>query len=152
MQLSHQIEHVLKLIGLSKTKDERNIEQVMADITEHHNERDYTQLFFLLKDQDIFIPVNTSVIPNESKNGDVYHPESMSEIKIFRILGSEEEVLIPAALTVTCDILNDGYMRMAWNDFLTMISNKNDIEGATLECDSYWVKLGKNRINHTLKI
>ncbi len=152
MHLSHQIEHVLKLIGLTKTKDERNIDQIMADISEQHNERDYRQLFLLLKDQDIFIPIKSSLIPAESKTGDIYKPESMGDINIFRIVGSDDEVLIPAALTVTCAILNDGYMRMAWIDFLTMIASKKDIEGATLECDAYWVQLGKNRISQILKI
>ncbi len=150
MQLAHQIEHVLKLIGLSKTKDERNIEQVMADITKDHRERDYRRLLFLLKNHDIYIPVDSSILPPGSLVGDQYNPDSMDEINIFRILGAEDEVLIPAALTISCAVLKDGYMRMAWLDFLTMISGKTDIAGATLECDSYWVMLGKNRISRIL--
>ncbi|MFV2059434.1 MAG: hypothetical protein ACC653_02050 [Gammaproteobacteria bacterium] len=151
MHLNHQIENVLKLLGISTTPDDRNIETVMADIAEQHKECDYQQLFFLLKEQEIFIPITSALLPTGTKIGDIYEPESMDEIKIFRILGSEDEVLIPAALNITCPILKDGYMRMSWIDFLTMIFNKDDIQGATLECEVSWVKLGKNRINTILK-
>ncbi|MFV1982550.1 MAG: hypothetical protein ACC657_03340 [Thiohalomonadales bacterium] len=142
---------MFRYFGLSVKKDERDIEELMLDISENHYQVDYQHLYRWLKDKDIFIPVNESAFPEGSKSGDKFVPAEPTDLlKIKSILGPNDQPLVPAATTNTCAMLNNSYLRMNWIDFLNMVLETADTDGTFLEGEINWVRFDKERIIHIL--
>jgi len=134
-----------------KKKDERNVEQVIVDISESHKSYDYQHLYSLLKHEEVFIPVNQSTIPAGTQIGEKYIPEPTDQLKIKSILGPNDQPLLPAATKDSCAMLSKGYMSMNWIDFLNMVQKVEDTDGTFLEGETTWVKLDKERISNILE-
>lgn len=141
---------MFKFFSKTVKQDDRDIEQVLVDISENHNKDDYKHLYTLLKDEEVFIPVPSSSIPEGSKTGEKYIPESTEQLKIKSILGPNDQPLVPAATKSTCAMLRDSYLSMNWIDFLNLVQKTEDTDGTFLEGETSWVRLDKERINNIL--
>ncbi len=133
-----------------KKKDERNIEEIMTDISENHKEYDYRLLYSLLKNQEVFIPITSRTIPNGVNLYDKFNPNEEDSLKIKSIEGPNDQPLIPVATKNTSAILNKSYISMDWKDFLNIILKIDDTDGAFLDGEMSWVRFEKRRIAHIL--
>ena len=144
---------MFKFFGRNKKKDERDVEQVIVDISNDHKDKDFQHLYSLLKDKEVFIPINSTKLPEGTKPGDKYAPDPNSQfnLKFKSILGPNDQPLIPAATKSTCAMLRDSYLSMNWLDFINIVQNLEDTCGTFLEGETSWVRLDKERIRTILK-
>ncbi len=151
MYISTGIENMFRIFGITAKKDDRDIEEVMVDISENHYQADYQHLYSLLKDEEVFIPIAAAAIPDGFKSGDKFAPAEPSDLlKVKSILGPNDQPLVPAATTNTCAMLNNSYLSMNWIDFLNMVLETSDTDGTFLEGEINWVRFDKERIIHIL--
>jgi len=150
LNLSWKLENVFSFFERTKKIDERNIEQVMLDISEDHKKADYKHLYTLLENQEIYIPAHSATLPDGVEPASKYIPSENDKIKIKIIDGPNDQPLIPAATYTGCAVLHHGYLRISWIDFLNMILKIEDADGAFLECESCWVRFEKYRIEYVL--
>ena len=143
---------MFSLFKKSKKQGERDLERVIFDIAEHKRDEDFQLLYRLMKDREVFIPIDAGSVPAAAQPGVPYVTGAQDRL-LFRTVELPGNGMWAAAATKpTSRILAKGYVGMSWPGFLDISLKIQDIRGVYLQGETSWVALDKKSIAYVLSI
>ncbi len=131
----------------SSKPDTRDLEQVLFDLAQHRDEKDFGVLFARMKGRHVFVPADPGTFPAGMAPGAKYVTKPGDRVSIATVTGPNGDVLAVAATEVDAGILKSGFLRMDWADFMNMVRSMDaSIKGALLQGKTSWVVLDRQRI------
>jgi hypothetical protein len=132
-------------------EDKRDLEQVIFDIAEHNQDKDYFRMYELLKDRELYLPADPNSLPEDFVPGSRLVTDSSHQIRISNAKGPNGELLIPAVTTESHPTLQGGYIGMRWSDFLEMVLKIPEAWGALIQGETSYVGFDRERIKYILE-
>jgi hypothetical protein len=132
--------------------DSRDLERLIFDIAERQADQDLHLLYRRMADRVVFVPVDADTIPESAVPGEPYVVKPGERLAMRFVTGPNDWRLVPAATQDTAVLLKQGFVGMAWFDFLRMVNGLDSlIQGALLQGTTSWVAFDRERIRYILE-
>ena len=129
----------------------RDLERVIYDIAEKQEEADFQALYQLLRDRQVFVPVDLSTVPSGLQPGQSYTTTSADRLIMRTVAGPNGKPLACAATIQDCPLLKGSYVGMPWLGFLQMVNRLDtSIDGALLQGATSWVAFDREHVKYIL--
>jgi len=135
--------------------ENRNIEQLIYDIAEHARDEDYTELYELLADRVLFIPVDKASlksVPSDAKPGEMFKTDASTSIQIRNVAGPRGDSFMPVATMETSPMVAEGHVGIYWLEALAMVLKVDEVVGILLQGENSWIGFYKPQIEHILSV
>ena len=134
-----------------QNKDNRDLEKIIFDIAEYQKDEDFHLLYRLLRNREVFIPIDPSTLPRSAIPGDRILLSASDQVHISYVKGPNDLLFVPACTTIHASILQRGYAGIQWIDFLKMtLKMESTMFGALLQGESSWVAFDMKKISYIL--
>ncbi len=134
----------------SSASESRDLEQVIFDFAKHNRGEDFQVMCQLLMDREVYLPADVNSFPKGLVSGDKITFKSAAEIEFKIVTSPDGHTLAAATTTDSSEMLNEGYLRMDWLDFLKMVLRLKKLYGSLIQGNTSWVILDKERIKYVL--
>jgi len=134
-----------------KPADHRDVEQIITDIAENGQTKDYAALYPILNGQLVFVPTEPRSLPPNASPGYTLVSDETIDIHVRLIEGPDNKIYFPAATLETAEILNGGYVCMSWISFCEMVVDLPKTGGALLQGKTSWIAFDQKRVAHMIK-
>ncbi|WP_284197242.1 hypothetical protein [Chitinimonas prasina] len=133
------------------THSKRDLEQLIFDVAEHQADKDFRELYAIMRGKQVFVPIDRGSIPAAAAAGEQYVTTANDCLKMQYVIGPNGQFLIPSATSEDSPIVQNGYVGMDWTAFLQMVAKlDSSFFGALLQGKTSWVAFDRDRINYIL--
>jgi len=140
------------MFGLFKKKeDKRDLEKVIYDIAEYGRDEDLHIMYDLIKNRQLYLPVDPSSLPKGLEQGEKIITDSSIQIRIKNVAGPNGEMLVPAA-SEQHSMVSGGYIGMEWQGLLEMVLKITNAWGVLDQGQTSYVALDNERIKYVLAL
>ncbi len=141
---------MFKFLKRKKSSESRDLEQVIFDFAKHNRVEDFQVMCKLLRDREVYLPVDIDSLPKGLASGEKITVKSAAQINLKTVTSPDGHSLAAAITTDSSEMLNEGYLVMDWPDFIKMVLKLKELYGCLIQGSTSWVILDKEKIKYAL--
>lgn len=135
-----------------KPQGERDLEQVIYDVAEHHREEDRELVYRLMTDREVYLPVVPGTLPAAAVPGVPYVTSATDQLGISLVELPGNGRWAPAMTLRTHPLLVGTCIGMPWQGLLKMVQRLPDARGVVLQGQRSWMVLDQERVAYLLAL